>query len=95
MEKLLWQKQQRVMKVTSERPLIICGKMPVARWVRMKNSGQWLLNKCLPVANAQKAPAKKPRRQNQQQPPRKPQKAANKYFTRPETGRVFLFHKVN
>ncbi len=42
---------QNVMKVTSEKLLIIYGKTPAARWDRMKNSGLWLLNKFLP-ANA-------------------------------------------
>ena len=45
------------MKVTSKKLLIICGKMPDARWDKMKNSGPWPLNSCL-LANAQKAPAK-------------------------------------
>ena len=43
-----------VMKITSEKLRIICGKMPAARWVKMKNSGLWLLSKFL-LANVQRA----------------------------------------
>lgn len=53
------------MKITSEKLLIICGKMPVARWVRMKSSGQWLLNNGLLLADAPKAHAKSPHQQAQ------------------------------
>ena len=45
------------MKITSEKLPIIYGKTLVVQWVKMKNSGLWLLNNIL-LATAQKVTAK-------------------------------------